>query len=682
MKLLNRLTIAKKFILIAALFSVFLLVLVIFISVFLGDSKKLSSEGEKIVRNRTDIFLLASGQIWLNVNLHDYLDFKDPKILSDIRTIQAAEKARLRQLKETVSIAESIRLLESYETGVPARDELIDRTVVAVNEGSEEKAEMLIKEIRRQIAQGGENLARMSESEAEAYRDIESRRTELRSRIRQSVLFFAGTALFLSVLLTLTIVRSVIFPIRRLTGIVKGISAGNLDAEIGVGSEDEVGRLASSFKDMSARLKEAYGWLEKRNAALSQKIEEIEEKRIELEKTKTAILNLLEDVNEEKEISRNRANELRKFQLAVENASDLIVITDAEGMVLYVNKAATGITGFPEKEMAGEKAGKPWGGLMDKEFYRRMWKTIKTDKVDFIGELTNKRKNGEEYTAEVRIAPITDKAGNVMFFVGIERDITKAKEIDRAKTEFVSLASHQLRTPLAAIKWYVERLLSKELGRYTKKQKQYLDEVYRSNQRMIALISALLNVSRIEMGTLAVEPRLVDFIRLIRGVLRELSPQIRKKALRIKKSYEKEMPFISVDPDLMRVVFQNLLSNAVKYTPRKGDIAIEIKIRTSDVFIKISDTGCGIPGAQQSKIFEKFFRGDNAKEIDPDGTGLGLYVAKAVVEQSGGKIWFESPISVKETPSGGKEERGTAFYVTIPLKGMEKKEGTKKLERV
>jgi PAS domain S-box-containing protein len=420
---------------------------------------------------------------------------------------------------------------------------------------------------------------------------------------------------------------------------------------------------------MAARLKEAYGWLENRNAALSQKIEEVEEKRTELEKTKTAMLNLLEDINEEKEISQNRVNELQKFQLAVENASDQIVIADPDGIILYANKAVTNISGFSIEEIIGKKAGVLWGKQMPLEFYRKMWKTIKTDKKVFVSELTNKRKDGEEYIAEVRIAPIMDETGNVIFFVCIQRDITKAKEVDRAKTEFVSLASHQLRTPLTAIKWYIERLLSEELGKYNKKQKQYLDEVYHSNQRMITLINALLNVSRIEMGTLEIAPEPTVLKKIFQSVISELLPQIEKKGLKIEEDYDERVPIVSVDPDLTRIIFQNLLSNSVKYTPEKGRIAVEIKRQAEDVFIRISDTGIGIPRSQQPKIFDKFVRGDNAKEVDQDGTGLGLYIVKAVVERTGGKIWFES-----------EENKGTTFFVTIPLKGMEKKEGTRKLE--
>jgi len=170
------------------------------------------------------------------------------------------------------------------------------------------------------------------------------------------------------------------------------------------------------------------------------------------------------------------------------------------------------------------------------------------------------------------------------------------------------------------------------------------------------------------LGTLAIEPKPVNLQEIANGVLNELLPQIEKKELRIEKRYDKKPLVMNVDPQLMRIVFQNLLSNAVKYTPIDGRVSLKILKRESDVLIEVSDTGYGIPKSQQPEIFKKLFRADNVKEISPDGTGLGLYIVKSVVEQSGGRVWFDST-----------EGKGSTFYVTIPQEGMKKKEGTKGL---
>lgn len=245
----------------------------------------------------------------------------------------------------------------------------------------------------------------------------------------------------------------------------------------------------------------------------------------------------------------------------------------------------------------------------------------------------------------------------------------KLKEVDRAKSEFVSLASHQLRTPPSAIKWFAEMLLGEKAGKITdERQKKYLQEIAYNNKRMIELVNQLLNVSRVELGTFAIEPRPTDISSVAEEALEELAPQIVKKELNVAKEYDENMPLINTDPALLRIIFQNLISNAAKYTPEKGMIQLTIKKETGNFLIRVADNGCGIPIGQQSKVFTKLFRADNAREIDPDGTGLGLYIVQSIVKEMGGAIRFES-----------EENKGSAFYVVLPLEGLKKREGVKGL---
>src|SRR3989344_5533840 len=180
-----------------------------------------------------------------------------------------------------------------------------------------------------------------------------------------------------------------------------------------------------------------------------------------------------EEVRKAQMLAAKLAKEMEKFKQAVDGASDHIIITDPEGTILYGNKAVENITGYTPEEAVGKKAGQIWGGRMSKEFYEKLWRTIKTEKKSFIGEVVNTRKNGEIYTAELRIAPILAKNGEVQFFVGIERDITKMKEVEQMKSDFVSFTSHQLRTPLTVIKWNSEMLKSVDNGKLTREQKRY-----------------------------------------------------------------------------------------------------------------------------------------------------------------------------------------------------------------
>jgi signal transduction histidine kinase len=214
-------------------------------------------------------------------------------------------------------------------------------------------------------------------------------------------------------------------------------------------------------------------------------------------------------------------------------------------------------------------------------------------------------------------------------------------------------------------------LLNGDAGEINKDQKDFLKEIYKGNQRMVDLVNALLNVSRIEMGTLAIEPESIDFNKIAESVLKEIKPQIEKKKQKLSKKLDKQVPKIQADPKLIRIIFQNLISNAVKYTPNEGKIFVETEKEEKNILIKVSDNGYGIPKDQHDKIFSKLFRADNVQEKDAEGTGLGLYIIRSIVEQCGGQIWFES-----------EKNQGTTFFVRFPLQGMSEQEGSRGLNEI
>lgn len=237
-----------------------------------------------------------------------------------------------------------------------------------------------------------------------------------------------------------------------------------------------------------------------------------------------------------------------------------------------------------------------------------------------------------------------------------EKNVAHIKAIDKAKTEFVSLASHQLRTPLTSISWYTEMLVKGDAGKLNEKQKKCLDEIYAGNQRMVHLVNDLLNTSRIDMGSLVLAPKPTDLVEIVESILEEIGSLIRNKKMKISENYEEKLPQITIDPEMIRIVFQNLISNSLKYTPHGGSISIEIKRQNSHIQVTISDNGYGIPKNQKNKIFTKMFRADNIISKGTSGTGLGLYITRAIVKESGGKIWFES-----------EESKGSVFHFTLPI---------------
>ena len=237
-------------------------------------------------------------------------------------------------------------------------------------------------------------------------------------------------------------------------------------------------------------------------------------------------------------------------------------------------------------------------------------------------------------------------------------DLTEYKKIDQMKTEFVSLASHQLRTPLGGLRWTLEMLINGDLGKLPTEAKGALDRVYDSNQYLIQLVNDLLNISRIEQQKIYSQPRIVDIRKIITEsistAIGEAQPQL-KKLIHI--NYKGgAISKIKVDKNLLKQVIVNLLANAVKYSFMGEKITLEIKKAKDHLQIKISNKGIGIPKEDQVKIFTKLFRAGNALKHKTKGSGLGLYVVKSYVESWGGRVWFDS-----------KPDKGTNFYFTIPF---------------
>lgn len=236
----------------------------------------------------------------------------------------------------------------------------------------------------------------------------------------------------------------------------------------------------------------------------------------------------------------------------------------------------------------------------------------------------------------------------------------KALEVDRMKSEFVSLASHQLRTPLTGIRWFTDLLLRDKAGPLSATQKDYIQQVSDSNLRLIKLVEDMLNVSHIETGDkFNIEKKPTDVVKIMDSLSNDLIALAHQHEVTITKakSLPKEL-ILNVDEQKIREVFQNLMSNAVKYSKNGGVVELGIMLPSDDknlTTLYVKDSGLGIPKNQQSRMFEKFFRADNVQSQETTGTGLGMYIAKAITEKHGGKMWFES-----------EENKGSTFYISLP----------------
>jgi PAS domain S-box-containing protein len=458
-------------------------------------------------------------------------------------------------------------------------------------------------------------------------------------KLFQTSLFILASIVVFFTVVGFFVARGISRPIKRLFEGTKIIEKGDLDYKVGMSTKDEVGELSRSFDKMTLAIKKSQSEVDDK---VKKQTAEIREKAKYLDNQRKAILNILEDVDEERQKTER---EKEKIDAILHSIGDAVFVVDDNLKIVMFNKIAADISGFSPKEAVGQD-------------YKRILKFIYEDnekvndefikkemETGEIKEMSNHtlliRKDGRKVPVADSASPLI-KDGKVRGCVVVFRDVSSEREVDKAKTEFVSLASHQLRTPLSAINWYAEMLLDEDAGKLNKEQKEYLEEIYTGNQRMVDLVNALLNVSRLELGTFVIEPSMVDLKSVAENVLKELAQKIEKKKLKITKNYKGAIGKYKGDSKLLMIIFQNLISNAVKYTSQKGEIKVSVINQDNEIEIKVSDNGMGIPKDQQDKIFSKLFRADNVRSTDTQGTGLGLYIVKQIVDHCGGKIKFTS----------------------------------------
>jgi signal transduction histidine kinase len=239
--------------------------------------------------------------------------------------------------------------------------------------------------------------------------------------------------------------------------------------------------------------------------------------------------------------------------------------------------------------------------------------------------------------------------------IELTRANTRLEALDRAKSEFVSVAAHQLRTPLTGIKWAMSLLLE-EPQKLAFDQKKVIEDAFNATKRLTNLINDLLNVARMEEGHFGFHMKTQPLALLLKEISDMFAPALADKGITYNLDIPAQIPLLSFDHDKMGMAIGNLVDNAIKYTPAGGKVSLKVFPEVLRVVISISDSGIGIPKEQLNRVFSKFFRSANAQLYRTDGTGLGLYVAKNIITQHGGTMWFESA-----------EDKGSTFYFSLPL---------------
>lgn len=361
-------------------------------------------------------------------------------------------------------------------------------------------------------------------------------------------------------------------------------------------------------------------------------------------------------------------NLLRQLEVVVDMMSEGVVVADAQRTVVLLNRVAEELLGLSKREAVGkplsevlmliDEVGQP----LASEAYKLATALHATEKITVKARL--RHKSGAVFPAELHGQSFRD-ALDARYAVVTFRDITEDQTVDSAKHEFIALASHQLRTPLAAIKWFTDLLLSDDIGQLNPEQREYIQHIASSNLRLTTMVDTMLLVSNLEAGSVDNKPVTFDLTKEAHQTLQaELAISPKQAELTVKESYEPNLPRMQGDLSIIRTLLHHIIANAIKYTPKAGRLSLEItksplknSAEGGAVAIIVSDNGYGIPKSAQDKVFSKFFRAKNIRDKDTDGTGLGLYIVKRLLAHIGGRISFSSTEGV-----------GSTFIVELPCR--------------
>ncbi|MCL5957772.1 MAG: PAS domain S-box protein [Chloroflexi bacterium] len=378
-----------------------------------------------------------------------------------------------------------------------------------------------------------------------------------------------------------------------------------------------------------------------------------ERKRAEAERER-----LLTEVEQLAETAQQRASEL---EAVVESIADEVFVCDKEGRIVDLNQSALKLIGLTRKEEALRpmvdylhllKLRHPDGRPVNAEELassRALRGEIVRDYEEIARELPTQR----DVYLLVSAAPIRDLEGNIVGAVQVLSDITRIKELDRLKDQFISVAAHELKTPVAVMKGYAQALL-RRVEEFPPQCRKMLGAINRGADRLDMIVKDLLDISRLHLGYLELAKERIELPKLVEEVVDRMALTTAKHRIRVVKA---EPVLVQGDRGRLEQVLINLIDNAIKYSPKGGDIDLEVAVLDHDAVVSIKDYGVGIPKEKQGRIFERFYRAHIGTPYDYGGMGVGLSISLEIVSRHGGRMWFES-----------EEGRGSTFYFSLPLR--------------
>ena len=428
--------------------------------------------------------------------------------------------------------------------------------------------------------------------------------------LRGMVLIASVAGLILAIVFSIFSTGAITKPIKKLTEMTQSLAAGNINSRVPVDSRNELGQLSQNFNLMVDRVQE--------------QIDKISE---EHRRSETILTNMGEGV-----LLVNGASEI--------TYANPTAISMLELPEIYIGKALIEINRIPELQALLKKAGQT--------------ETIAFAEIQ-LGNLS-------EPEAEVTVVPVS--AGQE--YVIVIHDVTKERQLERIRADFVANVSHELRTPLTTIRGYAETLLSESSVR-TKTGEQFIVKILNHSARLTRLISDLLELSRLELGEIELKQAPCHLNTFHEPILDVFEPLLEESGLVLKWEIPEALPEVNVDQQLFMQVFVNLIDNAIKYTPDGGTITISaetdisgvidgLDIVSEEIIVRVQDTGIGIPMESQSRVFERFYRVDEGRFREIGGTGLGLAIVKHIVLCHNGRIWLDSILG-----------QGSVFHVAVPL---------------
>ena len=424
-----------------------------------------------------------------------------------------------------------------------------------------------------------------------------------------------------------------------------------LGNSLNITSGDEIEELGNTFNSMARNLQEAF--------------KKLEDQKIKSNKTEKLLLRRdldIRQINDELELEKDAiSSERNKLSVILSGITDAVIAVNLNRSILTFNASAERLTGF----RAPDVIGKPIDRIIkvfdqDKESEPTQYCPIRTDGFEgVVFSKTDLKVIGNEKQSFVNLIAGQIKEGkhiNLGCILTLH-DVTKEKQLEEMKLDFVSMAAHELRTPLTSIRGYLSVFMKENEAKFTSEQNEFLHHINIAAQQLMALIENLLSVSRIERVAFAVSMQPIDWADNVRQTINEFTERAKEKKIDLK-FIEPQQKIAYVKADRLRIneVLSNLLSNATFYTQEGGNITVSLEQKGKEVVTHIKDNGEGISGNALPHLFTKFFRATGRLSQGSKGTGLGLYISKAIVEMHGGKIWVES--------EAGK---GSIFSFSLPI---------------